>query len=377
MGSACWARAGLGVLGYLTWLKLFRGRGHRRPAAARAGDALAFVTGLMLVMRRACWPRCSCASTTRARASRPTSSRRCRRRRSRSASGSLRAVDDADAPRPLPDRVLPSGPRRRRGAHPRPRPRPRPHGLRGHGRDPPGRERLAGGGDAGRHARRPRRAARPRAHGQVPHGPAGAWPPCIVSARTYDVLVVRGTRVLGLPGLVAARAAGKRVILQPEVNGEMSGEVYTWGRPFAGTPLDRAIRAGTRARNLLLRDADALRGHVAPHPRRDAGGRGAPKRRWPSSRTAWTRRGFTRPPRTSAPTRAPASACPPDAVRHRVHGPPAAREGAGGPPGRVRAGGGRGCRRPISSSSDPGRARRSRWRTSCAAPPPSPASPLV
>ncbi|HEU0094108.1 MAG TPA: glycosyltransferase, partial [Vicinamibacteria bacterium] len=75
---------------------------------------------------------------------------------------------------------------------------------------------------------------------------------------TYDVLVVRGTRVLGLPGVLVARAAGKRVILQPEVNGEMSGEVYTWGQPFAGTRLDRAIRAGTGARNLLLRDADAF-----------------------------------------------------------------------------------------------------------------------
>jgi glycosyltransferase involved in cell wall biosynthesis len=75
---------------------------------------------------------------------------------------------------------------------------------------------------------------------------------------SYDVVIVRGTRVLGLPGLIAARAAGKRVILQPEVNGEMSGEVYTWGRSFAGTPLDRAIRAGTRARNLLLRDADSF-----------------------------------------------------------------------------------------------------------------------
>ena len=75
---------------------------------------------------------------------------------------------------------------------------------------------------------------------------------------TYDVLIVRGTRVLGLPGLVAARAMGKRVILQPEVNGEMSGEVYTWGQPFAGTPLGGAIRAGTGARNLLLRDADAF-----------------------------------------------------------------------------------------------------------------------
>src|SRR5258707_8551357 len=76
--------------------------------------------------------------------------------------------------------------------------------------------------------------------------------------RAYDVLVVRGTRVLGLPGVLAARAAGKRVILQPEVNGEMSGEVYTWGQPFAHTALGRAIRAGTGARNLLLRDADGF-----------------------------------------------------------------------------------------------------------------------
>jgi glycosyltransferase involved in cell wall biosynthesis len=75
---------------------------------------------------------------------------------------------------------------------------------------------------------------------------------------SYDVLVVRGTRVLGLPGVLAARAAGKRVILQPEVNGEMSGEVYTWGQPFEGGMLDRAIRALARVRNLLLRDADGF-----------------------------------------------------------------------------------------------------------------------
>ena len=74
----------------------------------------------------------------------------------------------------------------------------------------------------------------------------------------YDVLVVRGTRVLGVPGLVAARAAGKRVVMQPEVNGELSGEVYTWGRVPAGTIADRAVRAAARARNLLLRDADAF-----------------------------------------------------------------------------------------------------------------------
>lgn len=76
--------------------------------------------------------------------------------------------------------------------------------------------------------------------------------------RSYDLLVVRGTRVLGLPGLLAARANGKPVVLQAEVNGEMSGEVYTWG-----TRLDRGlprqlVGGAVRTRNVLLRDADAF-----------------------------------------------------------------------------------------------------------------------
>ena len=82
----------------------------------------------------------------------------------------------------------------------------------------------------------------------------------------YDVLVVRGTRVLGLPGVVAARAAGKRVILQPEVNGEMSGEVYTWGQPFAGTPLDRRDSRRHPRPQPAPAGCRRLRGHVAAHP---------------------------------------------------------------------------------------------------------------
>ena len=74
----------------------------------------------------------------------------------------------------------------------------------------------------------------------------------------YDVLVVRGTRLLGLPGLVAARAAGRPVVLQAELNGEMTGEVYTWGKPWAQAPLGRAVRGAARLRNSLLRDADAF-----------------------------------------------------------------------------------------------------------------------
>jgi len=74
----------------------------------------------------------------------------------------------------------------------------------------------------------------------------------------YDVLVVRGTRVLGLPGLLAARSARKPVVLQPEVNGEMTGEVYTWGTALDRPLPRRVVAAAVRPRNWILRDADAF-----------------------------------------------------------------------------------------------------------------------
>ena len=86
----------------------------------------------------------------------------------------------------------------------------------------------------------------------------GALAALLGRAEPFDILVVRGTRVLGIPGLLAGRLAGKSVVLQPEVNGELSGEAYWWGtaldRPLARTALGVAIRL----RNRLLRDADAF-----------------------------------------------------------------------------------------------------------------------
>jgi glycosyltransferase involved in cell wall biosynthesis len=73
----------------------------------------------------------------------------------------------------------------------------------------------------------------------------------------YDVLVVPGTRVLGLPALLLARALGKRVVLQAEVNGEMSGEIYTWGTRAHRPGVRRVVGAGVALRNTLMRDADA------------------------------------------------------------------------------------------------------------------------
>jgi glycosyltransferase involved in cell wall biosynthesis len=73
----------------------------------------------------------------------------------------------------------------------------------------------------------------------------------------FDVLVIRGTRVLGLPGLAAARSLGRPVVLQPEINGELSGEVYTWGKRWA--PWKReAVLGATRFRNLWMRRGDAF-----------------------------------------------------------------------------------------------------------------------
>jgi glycosyltransferase involved in cell wall biosynthesis len=74
----------------------------------------------------------------------------------------------------------------------------------------------------------------------------------------FDLLVVRGTRVLGLPGLLVARARGKPVVMQAEINGELSGEAFTWGTPLNRRPYRDLVGMATGARNLLLRDAEAF-----------------------------------------------------------------------------------------------------------------------
>jgi glycosyltransferase involved in cell wall biosynthesis len=76
-------------------------------------------------------------------------------------------------------------------------------------------------------------------------------------APEHDLLVVRGTRVLGVPGVRAAQRAGRPVVLQPEVNGELSGDVYVWGTPLDVAPVRALVRAATRVRNRTLRGAAA------------------------------------------------------------------------------------------------------------------------
>jgi glycosyltransferase involved in cell wall biosynthesis len=74
----------------------------------------------------------------------------------------------------------------------------------------------------------------------------------------YDLIVVRGTRVLGLPAVLMARWIGKPIALQSEISGELSGEVYTWGTALAGGMVDRLVRRLVALRNRALRRADGF-----------------------------------------------------------------------------------------------------------------------
>lgn len=75
---------------------------------------------------------------------------------------------------------------------------------------------------------------------------------------TYDVIVVRGGRILALPALLCGRWLRKRVVLQSEVTGEISGEIYTWGTRLDRPAVRGFVKTALGARNALLADADAF-----------------------------------------------------------------------------------------------------------------------
>jgi glycosyltransferase involved in cell wall biosynthesis len=97
----------------------------------------------------------------------------------------------------------------------------------------------------------------PGASGKYRMLPA-AFHAALGEARRHDVLVVRNTRVLGVPGLLAARARGTAVVMQPEINGELNGEAFTWGKRWANGVRGRLVHELVALRNLLLRDACAF-----------------------------------------------------------------------------------------------------------------------
>ena len=117
------------------------------------------------------------------------------------------------------------------------------------------------------------------------------------------------------PALVAARALGKRVVLQPEVNGEMTRRGLHLGhaaRP--GLAAARGLRRGRGRATVLLRDADAfvamsraIRDEFLAAGRPAAEGRAHPARRGHERfrpATAGRARGAARAPRACPPTAA-------------------------------------------------------------------------
>lgn len=85
-------------------------------------------------------------------------------------------------------------------------------------------------------------------------------PPALVAMRgSYDVLLVAGFRILGLPAVLTGKAFGKTCFLKAESNGEMSGAFFGPGFARWGlSPSFPLIRLLLKCRNVILRRADAF-----------------------------------------------------------------------------------------------------------------------
>lgn len=81
----------------------------------------------------------------------------------------------------------------------------------------------------------------------------------ITHARQYDIILVSGFRVLGIPAVLAALLMRKKVILKADNNGEMSGAYFTEGiKSLRLQWAWRALRGVISLRNALFRRADAF-----------------------------------------------------------------------------------------------------------------------
>jgi glycosyltransferase involved in cell wall biosynthesis len=78
-------------------------------------------------------------------------------------------------------------------------------------------------------------------------------------ARSYDVIIVCGFRVLGVPSMLAGRLLGKPCVLKADSLGELSGEVFKAGLERAGlSHTSRPFRIMIRLRNRVLLGATAF-----------------------------------------------------------------------------------------------------------------------
>ena len=117
----------------------------------------------------------------------------------------------------------------------------------------------------------------PGRSGQVRHGPPRPARALRASASPSTCWWCAARACSACPGSLAGRWLGKPVVLQAEINGELSGEVYYWGTRFARRPRGAASSAAaTRFRNLLCATPRPSWPCRSAHSRRDRGGRGGP-----------------------------------------------------------------------------------------------------
>jgi len=77
--------------------------------------------------------------------------------------------------------------------------------------------------------------------------------------RSYDVIVVCGFRVLGIPAVIAAALLKKPCLLKADVLGELSGEFFRAGlKRFGLQPSGLLVRSMLKLRHRLLRRATAF-----------------------------------------------------------------------------------------------------------------------
>ena len=88
---------------------------------------------------------------------------------------------------------------------------------------------------------------------------ATVYPALIRHREHWDVVLVSGFRILGMPAVLAAARLNKGCVLKADNNGEMSGEYFRPGLAgFGLTPSHRPVRSLLELRNRRFRTADAF-----------------------------------------------------------------------------------------------------------------------
>jgi glycosyltransferase involved in cell wall biosynthesis len=87
------------------------------------------------------------------------------------------------------------------------------------------------------------------------------FPALLTLASQYDVILVSGFRILGVPSVLASKLLGKRCILKADNNGEMSGEYFKGGLAQLGlSPHSKLFKFYLSFRNKILSHAN---GYIA------------------------------------------------------------------------------------------------------------------